>query len=279
MQSVPKVLLISSTVATSRVGASAASFCLQRLGVETVVLPTTMMGRHPGWGAPGGGAVSTERLRDMWSAIREQGLRFDAVLTGYMGETEHISLTAEIIADVRAGNPDAKIWVDPVIGDFQAGGQGALYIPEDRAAAIRDTLVPLADCITPNLWELSWLSGESLTTPDTILSASVLQGSALITSVTDGDDIGAVWRDQDGAWIASHARFETVPHGGGDSLGAILLAHHLRGLDAQTALRTAVGSIFDIMRAADAVDAGELPLVRCQHALIAPDPIDVKDFI
>ena len=273
MQSAPKVLLISSTVATSRVGASAASFCLQRLGVETVILPTTLMGRHPGWGAPGGGAVETARLSDMWTAIRAQNLTFNAVLTGYMGERSHVDLAAEIIADVRDISPDAKIWVDPVMGD-----NGALYIPEDRAAAIRDHLVPLADCITPNLWELSWLSGQDLHTPQDIRAQATNYPSALVTSVPDAEQIGAVWQDADGAWITAHARFDSVPHGGGDSLAAILLAHHLRGLDAQIALRTAVGSIFDIMRAADAVDAGELPLVRCQSALIAPNLLDLKDY-
>ncbi len=238
------------------------------------MLPTTLMGRHPGWGAPGGGAVETERLRKMWHAIRKQDLHFDGVLTGYMGEVGHIDLAADIIRDIRAKNPAVKIWVDPVMGDH-----GNLYIPEHRAAAIRDALVPLADCITPNLWELSWLSGQVLDTPQNIRKAASAYGSVLITSVPDGEDIGAAWESPEDALICSHEKFDSVPHGGGDSLGAILLAHHLRGLDARTALSAAVGSIFDIMRAANEADAGELPLVRCQGALIAPQGLDVKDYI
>jgi len=269
----PKVLLISSTVATSRVGASAAGFCLQRLGIETVILPTTLMGRHPGWGKPGGGAVATERLRDMWQAIREQGLVFDAVLTGYMGEQGHIDLCTEIIQDIRTTNPNVKIWVDPVMGDH-----GSLYIPEARALAIRDQLVSLADCITPNLWELSWLMQKTLETASEIRVAASNFGTALITSVPDGKKIGAVWQSSDTALICSHDKFESVPHGGGDSLGAILLAHHLRAQDDRTALKMALGSIFDIMMAANAVDAGELPLVRCQSALTDPKPLDVRDY-
>lgn len=266
------VLVISSTVASSRVGATAASFCLRRLGVETVVLPTTLMGRHPGWGTPGGGSVKAARLADMWEAIRAQGLKFDAVLTGYMGEAAHIPLVADIIADVKLANPDAAIWVDPVMGDH-----GRLYIPEDRAAAIRDILVPLADCVTPNLWELGWLCGQDLVTPDDI-RAAVTRPATLVTSVPDGDKIGAAWITHDGARLCSHEQFKTVPHGGGDALGAIVLAHHLRGLSADDALSAAVGSIFDIMSAADALDAGELPLVRCQASLIRPKALTTKDF-
>lgn len=264
---------MSSTVASSRVGATAAGFCLQRLGIETVILPTTLMGRHPGWGEPGGGPVATETLAQMWAAIRAQSLKFEAVLTGFMGEIGHISLAADIIANVRASNPSAKIWVDPVMGDH-----GNLYIPEERATAIRDTLVPLADCITPNLWELSWLSGQSLVSPQDIRHAAAPYPTVLITSVPDGEDIGAAWESPEAALMCSHQKFASVPHGGGDSLGAILLAHHIRGLDARTALGAAVGSIFEIMRAADESDAGELPLVRCQGSLIAPGPLDVKDY-
>jgi len=134
--SIPKVLILSSTVASSRVGASAASFCLQRLGVETVVLPTTLMGRHPGWGLPGGGGVNAALLRDVWAGVAAQDLKFDAVLTGYMGETAHIDLSVEIIDHVRSRNPDAIIAVDPVMGDH-----GRLYIPKDRAAAIIERLI------------------------------------------------------------------------------------------------------------------------------------------
>jgi len=72
---IPKTLILSSTVASSRVGASAASFCLQRLGIETVVLPTTVMGRHPGWGKPGGAAVQAEILNDVWAGVKAQGIR------------------------------------------------------------------------------------------------------------------------------------------------------------------------------------------------------------
>ena len=241
--------------------------------METVVLPTTLMGRHPGWGKPGGGSVATEHLAEMWDAISEQNLAFDAVLTGYMGERGHIDLSARIIQSVKATKPKAKIWVDPVMGDH-----GSLYIPEARANAIRDKLVPLADCLTPNLWELSWLSGQTLTSSHAIRTSTAAYDTTLVTSVPDGDKIGAVWTSGQSSLICSHDKFASVPHGGGDSLAAILLAHHLRGEDEATALKTAVGSIFDIMQAANAVDAGELPLVRCQAALTTPKPLDVRHY-
>ncbi len=246
--SIPKVLILSSTVASSRVGASAASFCLQRLGIETVVLPTTLMGRHPGWGAPGGGATDSAMLRDVWAGVAAQDIKFDAVLTGYMGAIGHIDLGVEIIEHVRANNPDALIAVDPVMGDH-----GQLYIPEDRAAAIIEQLIPKADFMTPNLWELEFITSRAADLPD-----------RLITSVLDGEKIGAVWQDTTVRHQVSHAKFETVPHGGGDSLAALFLGRRLLGETPASALAKSVASVFELMRAADALDAGELPLVRMQ---------------
>ena len=245
---IPKTLILSSTVASSRVGASAASFCLQRLGIETVVLPTTILGRHPGWGPPGGGAVKTDILRDVWEGIKAQDIHFDAVLTGYMGETGHIQLGVDIIDHVRFRNPKALIAVDPVMGDH-----GRLYIPGERAETLIQDLVPKADFITPNLWELEYIKTRSANYP-----------ACLITSVPDGDKIGAVWQCGEARWQVSHAKFESVPHGGGDSLAALFLGQRLLGEPAEFALAKSVSSVFEIMRAANRLDLGELPLVRMQ---------------
>ena len=253
------MLILSSTVASSRVGASAAGFCLQRLGIETVVLPTTLLGRHPGWGEPGGGPVKSVILRDVWAGIKAQDIHFDAVLTGYMGEAGHIQLGVDIIDHVKAGNPDALIAVDPVMGDH-----GRLYIPESRAEALIRDLVPKADFITPNVWELEYMQSRAKHLPD-----------RLITSAPDGEKIGAVWQAGRERWQVSHDKFEAVPHGGGDSLAALFLGQRLLGLPPKAALAKSVSSIFEIMRAADALDVGELPLVRMQAFINDAIPLGV----
>lgn len=206
------------------------------------------MGRHPGWGKPGGGATDAAILRDIWAGVAAQNIKFDAVLTGYMGETAHIDLGVEIIEHVRLRNPKALIAVDPVMGDH-----GQLYISEDRAAAIIERLIPKADFITPNMWELDYIRSRLTHLPD-----------RLITSVLDGKKIGAVWQSGKDRWQVSHTKFESVPHGGGDSLAALFLGRRLLGETPQRALAKSVATIFELMRASDALDAGELPLVRMQ---------------
>jgi len=187
-------------------------------------------------------------LRDVWTGVAAQNIHFDAVLTGYMGDPAHIDLGVDMIDHVKSENPDALIAVDPVMGDH-----GELYIPESRAAAIIERLIPKADFITPNVWELAYIESRGSALPD-----------RLITSAPDGENIGAVWQSRTERWQVSHAKFDSVPHGGGDSLAALFLGRLLLGESHAAALAKSVASVFELMRAADALDAGELPLVRMQ---------------
>ncbi len=269
-------LVMSSFVTASRVGATASAFCLRRLGIETLVLPTVMLGRHPGWGAPGGGAVDIDQLADMWTAICAQDITLNAVMSGYMPSTAHVELMAEIIRETKSKNPDAIILVDPVMGDH-----GRLYIPETVAQAIKDTLVPLADSLTPNIWELGYLSGQDPKgLEDLIESAQTLAPQTLVTSVPFEPEIGAVLTERAGGnYCVTHEKFKAVPHGGGDALAATFLAHRLSGETPSHSLARAVGSIFEIISHAVETDAGEMPLIREQDALVHPAPLEIRDLI
>jgi len=265
-------LVISSYVAASRVGATASAFCLRRLGIETIVVPTTVLGRHPGWGAPGGQPLEASHLRDMWSAIKAQNLKIDAVMTGYLADDTHIDIAAEIIADVKTTNPNAFILVDPVMGD-----DGRLYVPESRANALTTKLLPLADFITPNAWELSYITDKPATHLENILETlSTMNTACLVTSVPYGDAIGAVFVDGPARYFVHHEAFTSVPHGGGDSLAATFLAHLLLGELRRDALAKSVASVFAILSAAVERDAGELPLIRQQDALLIAKPLPIE---
>lgn len=265
-------LVISSIVAASRVGATASAFCLRRLGAETIVIPTTVLGRHPGWGAPGGQALEASHLRDMWGAIKAQNLRIDAVMTGYLADDAHIDVAAEIISNVKTANPDAIILIDPVMGD-----DGKLYVPESRANALITKLLPLADIITPNAWELSFITKRPATDLESILETlSAMNTACLVTSVPHEGAIGAVFVDGPARYFVHHEAFSSVPHGGGDSLAATFLAHLLAGDLRRDALAKSVASIFAILSAAIDTDAGELPLVREQDALVIAKPLPIE---
>lgn len=265
-------LVISSFVAASHVGASVSAFCLRRLGVNAFLLPTTLFGRHPGWGSPGGDAVSADLILDMWQGLKAQNIKIDAVLTGYMASPDQVSAAADIIEEIKAANPDVRIIVDPVMGDH-----GKLYVSPAVASGIIKNLAGLADIITPNLWELEYMHGKNVQTPLDIINALQRSGrSALVSSVPMNGNIGAVLYHEDDAVIVSHAKFDNVPHGGGDALAGIFLAHILNGTPPAGALGASVSSIFEILSRAVQHSLTDLPLVQFQHILLSATPLTLE---
>lgn len=258
-----RALVISSQTAASAVGANNTAFCLRRLGVDTIVLPTTLMGRHPGWGDPGGQVTETAILEGMWNGIAAQNLHIDAVITGFMGSTDNVDLAEKIITDVKSVNPNVMVIVDPVMGDA-----GKLYIPVPVAEAIMTRLVPSADIVTPNVWEFSQIVRTNLDSMDDV-KASLLNysGCALVTSVEHHGRIGALSYHPKGLTFIGHEIFDTVPNGGGDAITGILTAHVLAGQIEEEAARRSVSSVFAIMEHANNNSAREFPLTECQQFL------------
>jgi len=258
-----RVLVISSQVAASSVGANNSAFCLRRLGFETVILPTTLYGRHPGWGNPGGQAMPAQILLEMWSGIKAQNLEFDAVLSGYMSSVETVKLASEIINNIKIQSPKTTVIVDPVMGD-----QGKLYVPVPVAQTILTDLISHADIITPNVWEFSYLMQREMPDLQSLRNALMdYSGCALVTSVEHAGQIGALSYHPKGVSYIGHDKFEDVPNGGGDALAGIFLAHLLRGLSQDEATQMAVSTIFEIMKKSVSAKSREFPLTEHQALL------------
>lgn len=267
----PFVLILSSQVAASRVGGMAQVLALQPFAIDTALVPTVLFGRHPGWGPPGGAAVDPAVMAGMLEGIEAQGLfaLTDAVITGYFSTPAQVDVAVDAIGRVRAANPRALVVVDPILGD-EGGG---LYVKPEVAAAVRDRLIALADLITPNRFELGWLCGEG--PPESAEAAQALARRlgkpALVSSIPGGaGEIGVLYAAPGGAWLALHARVVTAPNGVGDVLTALFTAALIGGAPPPTALSRAVGAIADLIDAALAWDAPELPVVAVGNRLVSP---------
>jgi pyridoxine kinase len=260
----PTVVILSSYVAASRVGGMAQALALAALGIEPVLAPTVLFGRHPGRGAPGGGVVANEAFEGVLTGLEADGVfgRADAVITGYFASAEQVRAAAGAIDAVRAVGR-ARIIVDPIMGDA-----GRLYVSEAVAEALATELVPRADLITPNAWELERLSGSPVSDPQSAARAAQSLGkAALVSSVSYGEQIGVVFADADRAWLASHSRVARAPNGTGDLLTALFAAALLTGAPADQALARAVGGVADAVAEAE---NDELPIIasgaRLGHA-------------
>jgi len=272
----PLALIISSHVAASRVGGGAQTLALAPFKVDTMVVPTVLYGRHPGWGPPGGAAVPVEAIEGMLSGVEANGLftQTDLVITGYFADAFQVHAAARAIDAVRAASRDMGarrpfILVDPILGDTGTG----LYVPPDVAEAVAADLVPRADLVACNTWELQRLTGAETRSPSQALNAARLLGKpALVSSVQRESEIGVVYADRREAWLAAHQRHTSAPKGVGDLLTALYGAAVLDGLSPSYALARAVGGVAETIAAAHMWKAAELPLVAMAQRLKATSP-------
>src|SRR5579885_2018792 len=158
----PTVLSVQSRVAYGHVGNAASVFPLQRLGIEAWALDTVAFSNHTGHGKWRGAAVAAAEIAALFEGIAALGVlpQIDAVLSGYLGSAATGPVLIDIVARVRQANPRALFCCDPVIGDIDTGS----YVTEGIAEFFRDQALALADIVTPNRFELEYLTGARIAT-------------------------------------------------------------------------------------------------------------------
>ena len=233
------VLSISSQVAYGPVGNSAAVPALQAAGFTVAQVPTIILSNHPGLGKPSGVKLPAAELEAILKSLEGLGVldRCVGVMTGYFASPDQISIAASFIGRMKEKNESLYVLVDPVLGDGDS-----LYVSSEVATAIRDELLPLASCITPNRFELGWLAGKSVSNKrDAIDAATGLPcREVLATSIPlDANNLATLA-------IAAGECAETVsplkssvPHGTGDFLAGLYLSARLNGYASHEALKLA----------------------------------------
>ncbi len=220
-----RIMILSSFVTIGHVGLSAGQPVCQRLGMDVTAVPTVILSNHPGWPHVARAPVAAEQIVAMVEALSSNGWLADhqAVLVGYMPTIEHVDAAAALVKRIRAVADKPCIVVDPILGDWPQG----LYVSEDVAHAVRDRLVPLADTVTPNLFELEWLSQRKCRTVDDAKRAVQALGvqTVHVTSPPLGSEKTGVLSLSDGDIHAyCTPRYPDVPHGVGDVFVALIAA-------------------------------------------------------
>lgn len=151
------IISIQSHVSYGHVGNSAAVFPLQRIGHEVWPVHTVNFSNHTGYGEFGGSLIPADQVRDVIRGIKDRGAfsDVDAVLSGYQGGSDIADVIIEAVAQVKDENPKALYACDPVMGNAKSGCHVSDLIPP----LLRDRVVPVADIITPNQFELGYLTG------------------------------------------------------------------------------------------------------------------------
>lgn len=272
-----KILSIQSAVAYGHVGNSAAVFPLQRIGVEVLPVYTVNFSNHTGYGAWRGPLISPDDVREVITGIEERGAfsDIDVVLSGYQGSEGIADVILDTVARVKAANPNAVYSCDPVMGNAKSGCFVAPAIP----ILLRERVVPAADIITPNQFELGFLTETDPSDLDSTLAstdAARAMGprTVLVTSVErpdrPADTIEMLAVNDDGAWIVQTPRIPLKANGSGDVTAALFTAHYRASGDAADALAKTTSSVWDLLQNTYNSGQRELQLVESQEAYAHP---------
>jgi pyridoxine kinase len=271
------VLSIQSHVAYGHVGNSSAVFPLQRLGIEVWPVHTVQFSNHTGYGEWRGRVFDGPAVEEIVEGISERGVlgNCDAVLSGYLGSADIGHAVVQTVARVRAANPEAVYCCDPVIGDVGRGVFVRPGIPE----FMREVAVPAADVVTPNHFELDFLSGTTTRTLAEVTDAvaavhalgpRVVLTTSLVTDDTPEDSVDLLASEGGRHFRVRTPRLGVDVNGAGDAIAALFLAHWLAGRDVGTALGAATASVYGLLKRTEDAGSREILLVAAQEEFVAP---------
>jgi pyridoxine kinase len=266
----PLALVLSSFVAASRIGGAAQQYVLAAHGIDPVLVPTVMLGRNPARGSEGQ-ATPPELFARMLADVEADAIfgMVDLMITGHFSSRDQVEIAADALVRVQAAAERAPVViVDPIMGDTPKG----LYVKAEVAEAVAGRLVPLADWITPNLWELGYLSGGPVDSAAAAIAAARRLGKpALVTSAPAGaDEVGLLLVETDGAVLFAHPRLPLAPSGTGDLVTASFGAGLVQGLPPRAAAERAARAASEAVQAAQDWRAPELPIVALGQRLVRP---------
>ena len=271
------ILSIQSSVAYGHVGNSAAVFPLQRMGFEVWPVNTVHFSNHTGYGQWRGTVLPAEDVAGIVRGIEDRGVLSDcdAVLSGYMGDASLGEVVVGTAGRVKGHNPKAVYCCDPVMGDAGRGFFVRPGIPE----FIKGVAVPVADVITPNQFELEFLTGVEVGDLDDALGAAdeakrLGPETVLTTSLrrTDApvDTIEMLAVSGEGAWLVGTPLLALEINGAGDATAALFLAHLLRGETVAQALSMTASAVHAVLEETHRRGSREMTLVPAQQSIVDP---------
>jgi pyridoxine kinase len=221
-----------------------------------------------------------EHIENLFEGLARRGVleKIDAVLTGYLGDPAIGEL-------ILARMPEGVLWLcDPVMGDVGRG----FFVRDGIPDFFKRRAVSKAAIMTPNQFELEYLSGYSIKTLEDARNAcrelheagvETLLVTSLIHEDTPHSEIHILASSRSGAqYLVKTPRVavEPAPNGAGDCTAALFLGHLLRGAKIEEALGATAGSMLALFEKTREAGTRELALIAAQEYFASPHPQPVE---
>ena len=252
-----RILSIQSHVVSGYVGNKSAVFPLQLLGFDVDVVNSVHFSNHTGYpqGFEGDVLQGTQLVRIL-DGLERNGLLKDIghLLTGYIGSESFLRQVIHVLLTLRK-HREVRFVCDPVLGDA-----GQFYVSRELVKVYRDEVIPLANVVTPNQFEVEQLTGISVkTVQDALRACNILHKMGpdlvFITSIVlEGDDSIAILASQQSsngttqAWRVDSPLLPGQYTGTGDLCAALLLGHTANNEDLQSAMEKVANSMFAVIQ-------------------------------
>ena len=274
------ILAIQSHVVYGHAGNSAAEFPMRRMGANVWPLNTVQFSNHTQYGHWTGTVMPATHLTDIVKGIAaiDRLKTCDAVLSGYLGSAEQGEQILEIVRQVKAANPNAWFFCDPVMGHPEKGCIVAPGVAEFHCKMA----MPASDIISPNLLELEMLSGHEVANVEQAVVAAralVAQGPKVVLvkhlarAGRRSDRFEMMLVTADECWHISRPLVDfgvRQPVGVGDLTSGLLLVDLLHGKSLQDALEHVTAAVYEVMLKTHEMGEYELQLVAAQDAIAQP---------
>lgn len=273
----PIVISIQSQVAWGHVGNSAAAWPMRACGVEVIEVPTALLSNHPHYPSMRGRLLDPDLVGEILSGLAERGIhqRATAILSGFMGQAGTASVVAAFVRQAKDANPDLLYACDPVMGDADLG----FFADAALRRAFAEDLVPLADLILPNAFELEALSGVAIDGLHAVAAAcaALCTPAAVATSVPvagQTDRLATVVAGGGGCTSIEVSCLPVRPAGTGDLLTGLTVARLALGFDLNTAVSWAVAGVAAALAQTSGEPWAEMPIANAINAIVTAN--DVK---
>ena len=269
------IISIQSQVVHGHVGNSAAVLPMQIRGLNVAAVPTTLLSNHPGYDTMRGRVLEPELVGDLLRGVEERGLIETSryIVSGYLGSGANGEVVAQFVERARRINPAITYICDPVMGDSHLG----IFVADPVVACFRDTLVPLADLLTPNQFELGLITHSQPASWHAIEAAAAkvraVRGAQLVVTgcalpdTPDGALENILFEGDTHVRLAS-PRVPIVPVGTGDLFTGLLTANLARNRLLADAARNAAAVVHDILERTISAGEKEIQLANVIDALL-----------